>query len=87
MGRPHITAPPVADGVFNIDTLAEPGAGLLAAAHALCTGLFQEFGMPEAPQITTTGVIRIHYWQSGWQTGVRTWAAANGVELTEDVLR
>jgi hypothetical protein len=87
MGRPHITAPPVADGVFDVDALAEPGPGLLAATYALCTGLFQEFGMPEALQITATGMIRVRYWQSGWQTGVRTWAAASGVEVTEDVLR
>jgi hypothetical protein len=79
------TRPPVSVGVFNVDDLAEDGPPLIAATYTLATGLFQEFGHPEALQMTNAGVIRIKYWGRSWQE-LTNWASAAGVELSEQVI-
>lgn len=86
IGRQSVDYSPVAEGVFDIDDLAEDGAPLLAATHALAGGLFQEFGHPEALQLTPDGTIRIRYWASTSQTALQQWAQAAGVEVTADTL-
>jgi hypothetical protein len=47
--------------------------------------LFQEFGQPEALQLTATGEIRRRYWHS-WSKEIAAWAGAAGVPLTEETL-
>jgi hypothetical protein len=53
----------VAVGVPNVDDLAEDGPPLVSATYSLASGLFQEFGHPEALQMTSAGEIRIKYWR------------------------
>jgi hypothetical protein len=67
----------MAVGVFDIDDLAEDGAPLVAATHALATGLFQGFGHPEALQTSARGAIRIRYWRYDVPQ-LRQWAQARG---------
>lgn len=87
IGRQSLDYSPVAEGVFDIEDLAEDGAPLLAATHALASGLFQEFGHPEALQFTMDGAIRISYWASTWQAPLRQWAEAAGIEVTTDTVQ
>jgi hypothetical protein len=79
------TRPPVSVGVFNVDDLAEDGPPLIAATYTLATGLFQEFGHPEALQMTSAGAIRIRYWR-GSRPELTNWASAAGVELSDQVI-
>jgi hypothetical protein len=58
MGRPLAIPADVTQGAAPLDALAEDGPGLVAASCMLATGLFQEFGMPEALQVTRDGEIR-----------------------------
>lgn len=80
-----ITQPPIADGVFDIDDLAEDGPPLMVATYVLATGIFQEFGIPEAAQITPDGTIRRRYWQSGGSERIVAWAKASGVPVTDEI--
>jgi hypothetical protein len=86
LGRQMPTSPPVSVGVFDIDDLAEDGPPLVSATYALATGVFQEFGHPEALQLTSGGAIRMKYWGQSSQQQVRNWASAAGVELSEEVI-
>jgi hypothetical protein len=83
VGR-EIRQPPVADGVFDIDDLAEDGQPLVVATYVLATGIFQEFGVPEAAQVTPDGTIRCRYWQSGWSERIVAWAKASSVPVTDE---
>jgi hypothetical protein len=78
LGRQHLQHAPTSDGVFDIDDLATDGQPLLAATHALASRLFQEFGQPEALQLTAAGEIRTRYWHSRSKEIV-AWAGAVGV--------
>ncbi len=62
VGRQRVDQPPEADGVFDIDALIDEPPALLAATYQLCSGLFQEFGAPEALHLTPFGAVRIAYW-------------------------
>jgi hypothetical protein len=79
------TTPPVSVGVFNVDDLAEDGPPLVAATYSLASGVFQEFGHPEALQMTSPGALRIKYWRHS-RHELMNWASAAGVELSEQVL-
>lgn len=83
VGR-EINQPPVADGVFEIDDLVEDGQPLMAATYVLATGLFQEFGLPEAAQVTPDGTIRCRYWHADWSERIVAWAKAAGVPVTDE---
>jgi hypothetical protein len=83
VGR-EIQQRPVADGVFDLDDLAEDGQPLMVATYMLATGLFQEFGVPEAPHVMSDGTIRCRYWQSGWSEQIVVWAKAAGVPVTDE---
>jgi hypothetical protein len=85
LGRHTPTSPPVSVGVFDIDDLAEDGPPLVSASYALATGVFQEFGHPEALQMTSGGAIRINYWRQG-KRELTTWASAAGVEVSNEVI-
>jgi hypothetical protein len=87
VGRQHVDQPPGADGVFDIDALIDEPPALLAATYQLCSGLFHEFGAPEALQLTASGAVRMAYWSHYWSQDLQTWAAANSVEITQEVLR
>jgi hypothetical protein len=58
-GRPPAIPADVAQGAAPLDVLVGDGPGLVAASCMLATGLFQEFGLPEA---TRDGEIRRRYW-------------------------
>jgi hypothetical protein len=77
--------PLAADLGFNVDDLAEDGPPLVSATYSLASGLFQEFGHPEALQMTSAGEIRIKYWRYSRQE-LTNWASAAGVELSEQVI-
>jgi hypothetical protein len=85
LGQHMLTSPPVAVGVFDIDDLAEDGPPLVSATYALATGVFQEFGHPEALQMTSGGAIRIQYW---WRSRpeLTTWTSAAGVEVSNETI-
>ena len=83
VGR-EVQQPPVADGVFDIDDLAVGGQPLMVATYVLATGLFQEFGIPEAAQITADGTIRRRYWQAGWSEQIVAWAQASSIPVTDE---
>jgi hypothetical protein len=77
--------PLAAELEFNVDDLAEDGPPLVSATYSLASGLFQEFGHPEALQVTSAGEIRINYWRYSRQE-LTNWASAAGVELSEQVI-
>jgi hypothetical protein len=85
LGEHILISPPVSEGVFDIDDLAEDGPPLVSATYALATGVFQEFAHPEALQMTSGGAIRINYWGRSRQE-LTIWASAAGVELSEEVI-
>lgn len=86
MGRPLAIPSDVAQGAAPLDALADDGPGLVAASSMLATGLFQEFGMPEALQVTRDGEIRRRYWGSHRHQEIQAWAAQGGIDITEQVL-
>jgi hypothetical protein len=85
LGQHVLTRPPVSEGVFDIDDLAENGPSLVSATYALATGVFQEFGHPEALQMTSGGAIRIKYWRSS-RPELTNWASAAGVDLSDEAI-
>jgi hypothetical protein len=70
-------------GVFSVDDLAEDGAPMLAAAHALTSGLFQAFGVPEVPQIRRDGALRNRYWHHSREE-LEQWAKDAGVDWVDE---
>jgi hypothetical protein len=86
LGRQSITTEPVATAVADLDELAGNDAALLAAAHALSTRLVQEFGHPEALQLTQDGKLHLRYWAPRVRSSLQTWAAQMGVELASDTV-
>ncbi|MGI5238796.1 hypothetical protein [Dactylosporangium sp. CA-139066] len=87
LGTRPVFAPPMADTVADLDELAAEGPDLLAIVYRLATGLFQDFGVVEAPQITADGRVRRRYWSNQAQAVVQRWAANHGVEVTDETLR
>jgi hypothetical protein len=85
LGRHAPTSPPVSVGVFDIDDLAEDGPPLVSVTYTLATGLFQEFGFPEALQMTSGGAIRINYWRHS-RPELATWASGAGVAVSEETI-
>jgi hypothetical protein len=47
--------------------------------------VFQEFGYPEALQMTSGGAIRIKYWR-GSRPELTNWASAAGVEQSDEAI-
>lgn len=87
LGRPEgISRPPASTGIFNIDDLAEDGPLLVAATYRLATGLFQEFGQPEALQVTSEGTIRLSYWDHSNRPALTTWAKSADIELSNQTV-
>ncbi|MFE7948186.1 helix-turn-helix domain-containing protein [Streptomyces sp. NPDC057426] len=85
LGSHHVTEPPQATSVFDIDDLAEDGPGLIAATSTLAAGLIQHFGYPETPQMTTDGVIRTKYWSAQrYGARVQRWATQANVDMADD---
>jgi hypothetical protein len=85
LGQHTLTSPPVSEGVFDIDDLAEDGPPLVSATYALTSGVFQEFGHPEVLQMTSGGAIRIKYWRHS-RPELTDWASAAGVELSDEAM-
>jgi Putative DNA-binding domain len=85
LGQHTLTSPPVSEGVFDIDDLAEDGSPLVSATYALTSGVFQEFGHPEVLQMTSGGAIRIKYWRHS-RPELTNWASAAGVELSDEAI-
>lgn len=84
LGSTMIDAPPIATAVADVDDLAEGGAALVAATHGLASGLMQEFGYPEALQVSADGELRIRYWITQEGQLLQRWAADNGVVVSEE---
>ncbi|MCP2326968.1 hypothetical protein HDA40_005475 [Hamadaea flava] len=79
VGTHVATAQPEADALADIDELCEAKAGHVTATYRLASGLFQEFGRPEAPLLTPSGDIRLPYWGRDEQRMISAWAAESGV--------
>jgi hypothetical protein len=86
MGRPLAIPAEAAQGVAPLDALADDGPGLVAASCMLATGLFQEFGMPEALQVTRDGEIRRQYWGRHRHQEIQSWADQAGIDITDQTL-
>jgi hypothetical protein len=78
--------PLAATALADIDDLAKGGLGLLAGTHDLASGLMQEFGYPEARQVSSEGNLRIRYWIPEFHKLLRRWAGENGVTVTEETV-
>ena len=76
-----------AESAAPLDALADDGPGLVAAAYLLATDILQDFGLPEAPQVTRDGELRSHYWGDGMLPGLRQWAAEAAVIVTDALMR
>jgi hypothetical protein len=72
--------------VADLDELADGGAALPAAAHALSTGPVQKFGHPEAQQLTQDGKLRLRYWAPRVRSSLQAWAVQVGAELASDTV-
>jgi hypothetical protein len=79
------TSPP-AERVAPLECLASDSPDLVATAYLLATDLFQEFGWPEATQLTRDGQVRLRYWNQQWQQHAQEWAAAAGIKTTEETV-
>lgn len=76
-----IATEPEASVLTEIDEVAEDGGPLVAAVHRLCSGLVQEFGLPECRHLTADGTIRLGYWSD--QHRIVDWATRSGVRLVD----
>jgi hypothetical protein len=78
---------PAVDAVADLDDLALDGPGQVAATYRLASGLYQEFGKPEAPLVTAVGGLRVRYWHPTAQKALTDWAAAGGVDVSMQLLQ
>ncbi len=76
-----IETEPEASALTEIDDVAEDGGPLVAAVHRLCSGLVQEFGLPECRHLTADGMVRLGYWSD--QHRIVDWATSCGVRLVD----
>jgi hypothetical protein len=76
-----ITTEPETSVLAEIDEVAEDGGPLVVAVHRLCSGLVQEFGLPECRHLTANGTIRLGY--SSEQHRIVDWATSCGVRLVD----
>lgn len=86
VGPAVLHEPPSTEAVADLDDLATDGPGQVAVTHRLASGLHQAFGQPEAPLVTAGGGVRIRYWYRDIQQDLTTWAAAAGVEVSNEVI-
>jgi len=75
-----------AEAAASLDSLAEDGPDLLAATYLLASEIFQEFGLPEASQLTRDGRLRRKYWSSYRHPELEAWAASAGVTVSDETL-
>ena len=81
--RQTLEGPPTTDTIADIEDLADDGQPLLAATYRLASGLFQEFGHPEAEQLTPDGALRFKAWNLTYQGHLRPWAEAADISVLE----
>lgn len=87
LGTQRVSRIPAANGVFDIDDLAEGGTAAAAAAADLASGIIQYFGYPEALQVTSDGVIRTRYWnQHKYAARLMQWATSADVRTSDDTV-
>lgn len=86
MGRPLAVPAHEAQSAAPLDVLADDGPGLVAAAWLLASDLFQEFGLPEALQVTRDGELRRKYWSSYRHQEIQAWADQAGIPVTDETL-
>lgn len=86
MGRPLAVPAHTAQRAAPLDVLAADGPGLVAAAWLLASDLFQEFGLPEALQVTRNGELRRRYWGSYRHQEIQAWADQTGITVTDETL-
>ena len=72
--------------VASLEGLASGGTHLASAAYLLATDLFQEFGFPEAAQLTREGAVRLPYWGQESRPRIQSWATSAGVSVTQETL-
>jgi hypothetical protein len=86
VGRPLALPAHTAQGAAPLDVLADDGPGLVAAAWLLASDLFQEFGLPEALQVTRDGELRRQYWGSYRHQEIQAWADKAGILITDETI-
>ncbi|MEU4252833.1 hypothetical protein AB0F15_36080 [Amycolatopsis sp. NPDC026612] len=80
------TKRPVAQAVIDVDAVATSRRQLMMAVHALASGIFHAFGVPEVYQIDAEGRVRRKYWSSDVQGMLKRWAEAGGVPIVESTV-
>jgi hypothetical protein len=83
MGRQLMLWPRASEAVSSLGALAAGGPDLVSAACLLTTDLFQQFGLPEALQITRDGRLRRQYWSRGRLGELETWAGQAEISITD----
>jgi hypothetical protein len=73
--------PPAAEAAGELDDLAHPGPGLVAASAMLVNEIGQAFGLAEMGQLSRDGQLRRPYWSD---QQVFTWAEQHGIEVIDD---
>ncbi len=86
MGRDLHFPARTAQAAAPLDALADDGPGLVSASSLLANDLFQQFGLPEAIQITRDGELRRPYWGSARHPQIEEWANRAGITLTDEIL-
>jgi hypothetical protein len=71
--------------VASLDSLASPGAELIAVATALTDEIGQAFGSAEMGQLSRDGAVRSRYWNMLEQ--IAAWAERHQIEVTDDLLQ
>jgi hypothetical protein len=80
------TTAPVGRHTVDLDEIVGSGKGLAIAARQVLNDLAQGFGIPESPQLTAEGALRIAYFPRLDQHRLRRDAPYHGLATTTDTL-
>ncbi|OIQ79109.1 divergent AAA domain protein [mine drainage metagenome] len=68
-----------------LEDLGQLGTNLIETAAVLLQELAQSFGIVHSGYLSSDGRINIQYWDRNVHGQVRSWCAANNIEITESV--
>jgi hypothetical protein len=80
-GHP-IKAAPVGRRTVDLDEIISSAKGLAIAAHLVLNDLVQSFGIPEVPQLTADGALRVGHFPRAYRDRLRHDAASFELETT-----
>lgn len=70
----------------DLDEIISSSKGLAIVVHLVLDDLVQGFGIPEVPQLTADGALRIGYFPHAYQHRLCRDAASFDLETTNDTL-